>query len=144
VEAAREQVRVLTFEKLISIGLSNQFQRLFTSPSWMDKKVHRVNVKMSQEMKVFLRLLIITSLKKHSIFIVATLLKYRECREFHFAFYVIITLHYWSQKQRPHSSTYLQSHEPPTSFIETWDIACAWCVSFCCLYCKIKHNKVIK
>jgi hypothetical protein len=45
---------------------------------------------MSQEMKVFLRLLIITSLKKHTIFIVATLLKYRECQEFHFAFYVLI------------------------------------------------------
>jgi hypothetical protein len=32
-------------------------------------------------MKVFLCLLIITSLKKHTFFIVATLLKYRECRE---------------------------------------------------------------
>jgi hypothetical protein len=60
----------------------------------MDKKVHLANVKvkMSQEMKVFSRLLIITSLKKHTIFIVATLLKYSECREFHFAFYVIIKL----------------------------------------------------
>jgi hypothetical protein len=36
----------------------------------MHIKVHRANVKMSQEMKVFLRLLIITSLKKHTIFIV--------------------------------------------------------------------------
>ena len=86
-EADREQPRALTFEKPISIGLSNHLQRPFTSPSWMDKKVHQVNVKMSQEMKVFLRLLIITSLKRHTIFIVATLLKYRECREFHFAFY---------------------------------------------------------
>jgi hypothetical protein len=53
----------------------------------MDKKVHQANVKMSQEMKVFLRSLIINSLKEHTIFITATLLKYRECREFHFAFY---------------------------------------------------------
>jgi hypothetical protein len=58
----------------------------------MDKKVHQVNVKMSQEMKVFLCFLIINSLKKHTIFITATLLKYRECREFHIAFYVIIKL----------------------------------------------------
>jgi hypothetical protein len=32
-EAAREQARVLTFEKPISIGLSTHLQRPFTSPS---------------------------------------------------------------------------------------------------------------
>jgi hypothetical protein len=32
-EAALEQARSLTFEKPISIGLSNHLQRLFTSPS---------------------------------------------------------------------------------------------------------------
>jgi hypothetical protein len=32
-EAAREQASALTFEKLISIGLSNQLQRPFTRPS---------------------------------------------------------------------------------------------------------------
>jgi hypothetical protein len=32
-EAARKQVRALTFEKPISIGLSNHLQRPFTSPS---------------------------------------------------------------------------------------------------------------
>jgi hypothetical protein len=32
-EAAREQARALTFEKPISIGLSNHLQRPFTSPS---------------------------------------------------------------------------------------------------------------
>jgi hypothetical protein len=31
-EAACEQARALTFEKLISIGLSNHLQRLFPSP----------------------------------------------------------------------------------------------------------------
>jgi hypothetical protein len=32
-EADREQARALTFEKPISIGLSNHLQRPFTSPS---------------------------------------------------------------------------------------------------------------
>jgi hypothetical protein len=54
---------------------------------WRHKKVHQANVKMSQEMTVFLRLPIITILKKHTIFIVATLLKYHDCREIHFDFY---------------------------------------------------------
>jgi hypothetical protein len=71
----------------------------------MHKKVHQVNVKMSQEMEVFLRLLIITSLKKHTIFIVAMLLKYRECREFHFAFYVIIKLSHTKSKPHPSSTS---------------------------------------
>ena len=86
-EADREQVRALTFEKPILISLTNHLQRLFTSPLWWHKKLQQANVKMSQEMTVFLRLLIITSLKKHTIFIVTTLLKYHNCHEIHFDFY---------------------------------------------------------
>jgi hypothetical protein len=82
---------------------------------WRRKEVGRANVKMSHKLTVFLRLPIINSLKKHTIFITATLLKYRECREFHFAFYVIITL-LQDQSQKPPSST-LTTH---AAFIEQW------------------------
>jgi hypothetical protein len=86
-EAAREQARAMTFEKPITIGLSNSLQRPFTtSPLRWRKEVHRVNVKMSHKLTVFLRLLINTCLKKQTIFINAMLLKYHECREIHLIF----------------------------------------------------------
>jgi hypothetical protein len=100
----------------------------------MDKKVHQANVKMSQEMKVFLRLLIINSLKKHTIFITATLLKYHDCREITW-FLLIITLHYLEAKSE---SLLSKSH---ASLLHLLSRLRAWCVvSFNCLYCKIKHN----
>jgi hypothetical protein len=57
------------------IGLSNPLQRPFTSLLWRRKERRRADVKMSQAMTLSLRLQIIISLKKHTIFIVATLSK---------------------------------------------------------------------